>query len=69
MFRALNRFAIERPVIFWSCVLGGIGPVMVLTVPKIRREYFGFKGYEPLPITYPLPNRSRNPPSGYEDSA
>lgn len=25
MFRALNRFAIERPVIFWSCVLGGIG--------------------------------------------
>lgn len=26
---------------------------MVWTVPSIRRNYFGFKGYEPLPITYP----------------
>ncbi|CEP10950.1 hypothetical protein [Parasitella parasitica] len=30
-----------------------LGPVMVFTVPKIRREYFGFKGYEALPISYP----------------
>ena len=29
------------------------GPVMVWTVPKIRREYFGYKGIPPLPITYP----------------
>ncbi|CAO0794041.1 NADH-ubiquinone oxidoreductase subunit NI9M [Mucor lusitanicus] len=69
MFRALNRFAIERPVIFWSFVLGTAGPVMVFTVPKFRREYLGFKGYEPLPISYPLPNRARTPVSGYEDSA
>lgn len=26
---------------------------MVWTVPKIRREYFGYKGVPPLPITYP----------------
>jgi len=26
---------------------------MVFTVPKFRREYLGFKGYEPLPISYP----------------
>ncbi|KAI8638273.1 hypothetical protein BD408DRAFT_373764 [Parasitella parasitica] len=71
MFRALNRFAIERPVIFWSFVFGTphLGPVMVFTVPKVRREYFGFKGYDPLPISYPLPNRARSPVSGYEDSA
>ena len=26
---------------------------MVWTVPSIRRNYFGFKGYPELPITYP----------------
>ncbi|CAO3612413.1 unnamed protein product [Mucor hiemalis] len=69
MLGAINRFAIQRPVIFWSFVLGTAGPVMVFTVPKVRREYFGFKGYEQLPITYPLPNRARVATSGYEDSA
>ncbi|KAI8334403.1 hypothetical protein BC941DRAFT_432909 [Chlamydoabsidia padenii] len=64
----LRRFAIERPVIFWSFVIGSIGPVMVFTVPKIRRDYFGFQGIEALPITYPLPNRARTHPSGYEDA-
>ncbi|ORY97496.1 hypothetical protein BCR43DRAFT_513896 [Syncephalastrum racemosum] len=63
----LRKFALERPVIFWSCVIGSIGPVMVWTVPSIRRNYFGYKGIEQLPMTYPLPNRARNPPSGYED--
>lgn len=29
------------------------GPVMVLTVPSIRREYFGFKGIPELPLNYP----------------
>ncbi|KAJ8654264.1 hypothetical protein O0I10_010086 [Lichtheimia ornata] len=63
----LRKFAIEKPVIFWSCLIGAVGPVMVWTVPKIRREYFGYKGVPPLPITYPLPNQARNPPAGYED--
>ncbi|KAI9366403.1 hypothetical protein BD770DRAFT_376145 [Pilaira anomala] len=69
MFKALNRFAVEQPTIFWSLIIGSVGPVMVFTVPKVRREYFGFKGYEQLPITYPLPNRARVATSGYEDSA
>jgi hypothetical protein len=30
-----------------------IGPLMVWTVPKVRREYFGFKTIAPLPTTYP----------------
>ncbi|KAI8137780.1 hypothetical protein BJV82DRAFT_524723 [Fennellomyces sp. T-0311] len=67
MAGALRRFALERPVIFWSFVIGSIGPIMVWTVPDIRRKYFGFKGYPELPLTYPLPNRARNPPAGYED--
>ncbi|KAI7901740.1 uncharacterized protein BX663DRAFT_513884 [Cokeromyces recurvatus] len=68
MFAKLHRLALDRPSVFWSLVFGSIGPIMVWTVPKVRREYFGFKGYEPLPITYPLPNRARTPTSGYEDS-
>ncbi|KAL0077505.1 NADH-ubiquinone oxidoreductase subunit NI9M [Phycomyces blakesleeanus] len=67
MLGSVHRFALERPVIFWSFVIGSAGPLMVWTVPTIRREYFGFKGVERLPITYPLPNRARNPPAGYED--
>ncbi|KAI8969212.1 hypothetical protein BDF20DRAFT_827236 [Mycotypha africana] len=67
MFQALHQFALRKPAIFWSCVIGSIGPVMVFTVPKVRREYFGFQGYETLPITYPLPNRPRKPTTGYED--
>ncbi|KAI8388342.1 uncharacterized protein BYT42DRAFT_559769 [Radiomyces spectabilis] len=69
MLGSLYRFSLERPVIFWSFVLGSAGPVMVWTVPKIRREYFGYKGVAALPITYPLPQGPRNPPSGYEDTA
>ncbi|KAI8974699.1 hypothetical protein BDB01DRAFT_806158, partial [Pilobolus umbonatus] len=53
MLRSMHRFALDRPVIFWSFVIASVGPVMVWTVPKFRREYLGFKGYEPLPITYP----------------
>lgn len=26
---------------------------MVWTVPKVRREYFGYKGVAALPTTYP----------------
>ncbi|KAI9314926.1 hypothetical protein BX666DRAFT_1964768 [Dichotomocladium elegans] len=67
MAGVLRRFALEKPVIFWSFVIGSIGPVMVWTVPTIRREYFGYKGIPALPLTYPLPNGPRNPPAGYED--
>ncbi|RUS18676.1 hypothetical protein BC937DRAFT_88463 [Endogone sp. FLAS-F59071] len=30
-----------------------LGPIMVLTVPKFRREYMGFKPAPLLPTTYP----------------
>ncbi|KAI9487805.1 MAG: hypothetical protein EXX96DRAFT_554710 [Benjaminiella poitrasii] len=68
MFTRIQQYAIQKPVIFWSFVIGSMGPITILTVPKVRRDYFGFKGYDPLPITYPLPNRARSPPNGYEDS-
>ncbi|KAI8069556.1 hypothetical protein BC940DRAFT_296964 [Gongronella butleri] len=49
----LRKFALEQPVIFWSFVIGGVGPALVYGVPKVRREFFGYKGVPGLPLTYP----------------
>ena len=48
-----QREAHERPVIFYSLVLGAIGPVMALTVPTIRKNYFGYVQPEAIPVSYP----------------
>jgi len=42
----------ESPTIFWSLVLGAVGPVMVLTVPPIRRS-LGYVPPEHFPTSYP----------------
>ncbi|KAF8808716.1 hypothetical protein BYT27DRAFT_7188676 [Phlegmacium glaucopus] len=65
-FRYMQRQAHESPVLFYSIVIGTIGPVMVVTVPPIR-EHFGYKRAEMVPTTYPLPKRPRRPVQGYED--
>lgn len=65
-YRYLQRQAHEQPVIFYSCVLGLIGPAMVLTVPPIRKK-LGYVSPERPPTTYPLPNRPRVPVTGYDD--
>jgi hypothetical protein len=39
-------------VLFYSVVLGSIGPVLVLTVPPIR-ERLGYRPPEFIPTTYP----------------
>ncbi|KAH9996526.1 hypothetical protein BJV77DRAFT_987515 [Russula vinacea] len=51
-YRYLQRQAHESPVLFYSVVLGAIGPVLAYTVPPIR-EHFGYRPPEPIPITYP----------------
>ncbi|KAF9650401.1 NADH-ubiquinone oxidoreductase 9.5 kDa subunit, partial [Thelephora ganbajun] len=56
----------ENPVIFYSCVLGVIGPVLAIGVPPFRKS-FGWQPAERIPTTYPLPNRPRVPIQGYED--
>ncbi|PAV19109.1 NADH-ubiquinone oxidoreductase kDa subunit [Pyrrhoderma noxium] len=65
-FRYLNRQAHENPVILWSCVVGAVGPLMVVTVPPIRKS-FGWKPAPQIPTSYPLPDRARRPVQGYED--
>ncbi|ETW76356.1 hypothetical protein HETIRDRAFT_52869 [Heterobasidion irregulare TC 32-1] len=65
-YRYLQRQAHEAPVIFYSVVIGSVGPVLAFSVPTIRQSY-GWRPAEPIPITYPIPNRPRRPVQGYED--
>ncbi|KAK1926357.1 hypothetical protein DB88DRAFT_508456 [Papiliotrema laurentii] len=67
VYRYMQRMAHEQPVIFWSLALGALGPTMVLTVPPIRKNFFGYKSPEPIPTSFPVPNRPRRPTTGYED--
>ncbi|PSR77095.1 hypothetical protein PHLCEN_2v8084 [Hermanssonia centrifuga] len=81
-YRYLQRQAHEQPVIFYSCVIGLIGPLIVVTVPPIRKS-MGWQYAERLPTTYPgmqlpislaplshpytVPNRPRVQLTGYDD--
>lgn len=42
----------ERPALFWSCVIGALGPVTLAVVPPIRHA-FGDYDAKPIPTTYP----------------
>ncbi|BGP21681.1 n19m, NADH-ubiquinone oxidoreductase 9.5 kDa subunit [Rhodotorula toruloides] len=63
----LQRSAHEQPAIFYSLALGAVGPILVVTVPPIRKRYFGYKPAERIPQSYPLPSRPRQATEGYED--
>ncbi|KAE8216004.1 hypothetical protein CF319_g3180 [Tilletia indica] len=65
-YRYLQRSAHEQPVVFYSLLIGSVGPVLVVTVPAIRRQY-GWKPAERIPMTYPLPQRARDEVSGFDD--
>jgi hypothetical protein len=47
-----QRQAHESPVLFYSVVLGLVGPVLAFGVPPIR-ERMGYRPPEPIPTTYP----------------
>ncbi|KAH9440982.1 hypothetical protein MJO28_016054 [Puccinia striiformis f. sp. tritici] len=64
----LQHQAHENPTIFYSVALGVAGPVLLATVPPIRRNYFGYVSPEQIPMSYPLPQQKRNPAlKGYDD--
>lgn len=50
--RYLRWASHEKPAIFYSLVVGAMGPVMLVTLPPIRRT-FGDVDPEPIPLTYP----------------
>lgn len=51
-FRYLRWAAIEKPAIFYSIVIGGLGPVTIFVVPPIRTMLGDPKRPE-IPLTYP----------------
>ncbi|CZT14856.1 probable NADH-ubiquinone oxidoreductase 9.5 kDa subunit [Ramularia collo-cygni] len=62
----LHWAARRKPAIFWSFIVGGMGPITVLVVPPIR-EYLGDGPRRAIPLTYPIPKGPRNIPTGYDD--
>ncbi|KAF9066624.1 hypothetical protein BDP27DRAFT_1227132 [Rhodocollybia butyracea] len=63
-YNFMYRTAHEKPAIFYSVILGTIGPVMVVVIPPIR-EHFGYVPPPEIPSSYPC--EPRRPISGYED--
>ncbi|KAI9866341.1 MAG: hypothetical protein M1813_001463 [Trichoglossum hirsutum] len=65
-FTYLRWAAIEKPALFYSIVIGALGPVALVTIPPIRRR-LGDVSPEPVPLTYPIPTGPRVIPEGFDD--
>lgn len=50
--RYLRWASFEKPAIFYSIVVGSLGPVIMVVVPPIRRR-LGDGPRPPIPLTYP----------------
>jgi hypothetical protein len=50
--RYLKWASINKPAYFYSIIVGCAGPVLVFTVPPIRR-YLGEEPIPKIPLTYP----------------
>ncbi|PVU93955.1 hypothetical protein BB559_003115 [Furculomyces boomerangus] len=66
MYKYIRQKAFEYPFAAWGSIFGLAGPVAVFSVPPIC-ERIGYKKIEPIPKSYPVPNRPRQPTEGYED--
>ncbi|KAL2062075.1 hypothetical protein VTL71DRAFT_6341 [Oculimacula yallundae] len=64
--RYMRWAAIEKPAIFFSIIIGGLGPVTVFTVPPIRRM-LGDEQRPEIPLTYPIPTGPRKTLEGFDD--
>ncbi|KAF2453978.1 putative NADH-ubiquinone oxidoreductase 9.5 kDa subunit [Lineolata rhizophorae] len=64
--RFFRYTAHERPALFWSILVGCVGPVMIVTVPPLRHR-FGDPTPERIPLTYPIPKGPRKIPEGFDD--
>ncbi|KAF2843207.1 putative NADH-ubiquinone oxidoreductase 9.5 kDa subunit [Patellaria atrata CBS 101060] len=65
-FSYLRWASHNKPAIFYSMVVGSMGPVFLIAVPPIRR-YFGDHPREKIPLTYPIPKGPRKVLEGYDD--
>lgn len=51
-FRFLRWASHERPSLFYACIMGGMGPILLIVDPPIKR-YFGIERRPAIPLTYP----------------
>ncbi|KAF4587194.1 NADH-ubiquinone oxidoreductase 9.5 kDa subunit [Ophiocordyceps camponoti-floridani] len=56
----------ERPAIFWSVIIGAIGPIGMVVGPPIRR-WCGDIDPPLIPTTYPVPTGPRKILTGFDD--
>ncbi|KAJ5241299.1 NADH dehydrogenase [Penicillium citrinum] len=64
--RWMRWAAHEKPAIFFSCIIGISGPIMLAVLPPFRRA-LGDYDPAPIPMSYPIPSGPRQHPKGYED--
>ncbi|KAL1732398.1 putative NADH-ubiquinone oxidoreductase 9.5 kDa subunit, partial [Schizophyllum commune] len=50
--RAMQYYAHEKPALFYALVIGGAGPLLIATVPPLRKAY-GYVPPEMPPTSYP----------------
>ncbi|KAI9713687.1 MAG: hypothetical protein M1828_001376 [Chrysothrix sp. TS-e1954] len=56
----------EKPALWFSVLIGGAGPLLILAgVPT--RKYFGIERNPVPPYTYPVPTKPRQPLPDYDD--
>ncbi|KAI9711528.1 MAG: hypothetical protein M1820_002092 [Bogoriella megaspora] len=65
-FKYLRWASHEKPAIFYSCIVGSFGPIMMVAVPPIRHR-LGDPDRPQIPLTYPIPKGPRKIPEGYDD--
>lgn len=51
-YQFMRWASIRKPAIFWSVVLGTIGPIMMVVVPPVRHA-LGDNPKPLIPLTYP----------------
>ncbi|RPB05060.1 hypothetical protein L873DRAFT_1663621 [Choiromyces venosus 120613-1] len=64
-FRYMRYAAHQHPALFWSVVIGAQGPLIFLG-GVVARKKFGWER-PTIPLSYPVPNRPRRIPAGYDD--
>ncbi|CAK1364546.1 NADH-ubiquinone oxidoreductase [Cercospora beticola] len=62
----IHYMARRKPALFWSVVVGSLGPVTMVVVPPIRHR-LGDGPRNQIPLTYPIPKGKRVIPTGYDD--
>ncbi|KAG9237929.1 NADH-ubiquinone oxidoreductase 9.5 kDa subunit [Amylocarpus encephaloides] len=66
--RYLRWAHVAKPAIFYSVLVGSFGPVLVFTVPPLRRRFGDTMATDySHPYTYPVPTGPRKEITGYDD--